>query len=128
MAPASSSEPLDPPEPPPGDPIPEALRNSPDYEVIRELNRGAMGIVYLVRNRRMDRLECLKIVNAELLKRSGSRERFEREIRSAARVNHPHIVAAFSAPTLEGMLAFAMEYVDGIDLARLVAARGPLPV
>lgn len=128
MAPASSSEHLEPSGPPAGEPIPPALLNSPDYEIVRELSRGGMGVVYLVRNRRMDRLECLKVVKAEFLKRSGARERFEREMRSAARVNHPHIVTAYSAPHLEGLLAFAMEYVDGIDLARFVAAHGPLPV
>ncbi len=128
MSAASSSESLPPSAPPAGEPIPEALRTNPDYEILRELSRGGMGIVYLVRNRRMDRLECLKVVNGDLLNRPGARERFEQEMRSAAKVNHPHIVAAYSAPALPGLLAFAMEYVDGIDLANLVAANGPLPI
>jgi len=116
------------PDSPPADPIPPALAHSPDYEVIREINRGGMGIVYLVRNRRMDRLEGLKVVNESLLKRKGALDRFEREMRSAARLNHTNIVTAYSSPPLEGLLAFAMEYVDGIDLHQLVQARGPLPV
>src|SRR5689334_7049741 len=69
--------------------IPPGLAGSPDYEVIREINRGGMGVVYLVRNRRMDRLEALKVVKAELLQRDGALERFEREMRSAAKLNHP---------------------------------------
>lgn len=119
-----------PPTKPPrlADPIPPGLAASPDYGVIREINRGGMGIVYLVRNRRMDRLEGLKVVNEALLKRAGALERFEREMRSAARLNHPNIVAAYSSPPLEGLLAFAMEYVDGVDLQQVVDACGPLPV
>jgi serine/threonine protein kinase len=111
-----------------GDPIPPALAASPDYEVIREINRGGMGIVYLVRNRRMDRLEGLKVVKEVLLQRTGASERFEREMRSAARLSHPNIVTAYSSPPLVGLLAFAMEYVDGIDLHQLVKTQGPLPV
>lgn len=116
------------PASPSADTIPPALVNSPDYEVIREINRGGMGIVYLVRNRRMDRLEGLKVVNESLLKRKGALDRFEREMRSAARLNHTNIVTAYSSPPLEGLLAFAMEYVDGVDLHQLVRTRGPLPV
>ncbi len=110
------------------DAIPAALTASPDYEVIREINRGGMGVVYLVRNRRMDRFEALKVVKAELLARDGALERFEREMRSAARLNHQNIVTAFSAPPLEGLVAFAMEFVDGTDLYNLVKRRGVLPV
>jgi|GEM_PF-6785760 len=112
----------------PTEPIPAALANNPDYEVLRELNRGGMGVVYLARNRRMDRLECLKVVNEGLLKQAGALERFEREMRSAGKVNHPNIVTAFAALSLEGLIAFAMEYVDGTDLSKLVQAHGRLPV
>ncbi len=112
----------------PAEPIPAALAKNPDYEVLRELNRGGMGVVYLARNRRMDRLECLKVVNESLLKQAGALERFEREMRSAGKVIHPNIVTAFSALSLDGLIAFAMEYVDGTDLNKLVQAHGPLPV
>jgi serine/threonine protein kinase len=110
------------------EPIPPALAASPDYEVVREISRGGMGVVYLARNRRMDRLEGLKVVKAALLERAGALERFEREMRAAARLSHPNIVTAYSSPPLDGLLAFAMEYVDGIDLQQLVKSRGPLPV
>ena len=55
-------------------------------------------------------------------------ERFLREIRSAARLNHANVVAAYSAVQSGELLAFAMEYVEGEDLARLVQTQGPLPV
>lgn len=110
------------------EPIPQALLNSSEYEVVRELGRGGMGLVYLVRDRRMDRLEGLKLVKTDRLQRPGAVERFEREMRAAARLNHQNIVKAYSSPRLDGLLALAMEYVDGVDLQKAVKTFGPLPV
>jgi serine/threonine protein kinase len=87
-----------------------------------------MGVVYLARNRQMDRLEVLKVMGRELLEQPGAKERFEREIRSAARLSHPHVVTAYSVLPLENLLVFAMEYVEGEDLAKIVKTSGPLPV
>src|SRR5262249_60455532 len=69
--------------------LPE-LRHHPQYEVVRELGRGGMGVVYLARNKLMDRPEVLKVVGKHLLNSPGAAERFQREIRSAARLSHPH--------------------------------------
>ena len=55
-------------------------------------------------------------------------DRFLREIRSAAKLHHPNIVTAYSAIRLGESLVLAMEYVEGLDLAKLVKASGPLPV
>jgi hypothetical protein len=104
------------------------LANNPQYEVLRELGRGGMGVVYLAKNKLMDRLEVLKVVNKALLDRPGAVERFLREIRSAAKLHHPNIVSAYSAVQAGELLAFAMEYVEGEDLARLVQRQGPLSV
>src|SRR5262249_33310445 len=108
--------------------LPPELSDNPQYEVLRELGRGGMGVVYLGRNTLLDRLEVLKVVNKALLDRPGAVERFLREIRSAARLNHPNVVAAYSAVQSGELLAFAMEYVEGEDLAKLVQTQGPLPV
>jgi serine/threonine protein kinase len=108
--------------------LPPELANHPQYEVVKELGRGGMGVVYLARNRQMDRLEVLKVMGRELLAHEGARQRFEREIRSAARLNHSNIVTAYSVLPLENLLVFAMEYVPGDDLAKVVKSRGPLPV
>jgi serine/threonine protein kinase len=108
--------------------LPPELINNPQYEVLRELGRGGMGVVYLARNKLMDRLEVLKVVNKALLDCPGAVERFLREIRSAARLSHANVVAAYSAVQAGELLAFAMEYVEGEDLARLVQTQGPLPV
>jgi serine/threonine protein kinase len=124
LRPRSPTEPGRPPVPG----LPPELVNHLQYEVVKELGRGGMGVVYLARNRHMDRLEVLKVMGQEVLARGGARERFEREIRSAARLNHSNIVTAYSVLPLEGLLVFAMEYVEGQDLAEVVKARGPLPV
>jgi formylglycine-generating enzyme required for sulfatase activity len=76
----------------------------------------------------MDRLEVLKVVNKALWDCPGAVERFLREIRSAARLNHLNVVGAYSAVQSGELLAFAMEYVEGDDLAKLVQTQGPLPV
>src|SRR5271166_4967163 len=108
--------------------LPPELVNHSQYEVLRELGRGGMGVVYLAKNKLMDRLEVLKVVNKALLDRPGAVERFLREIRSAAKLNHANVVAAYSAVQSGELLAFAMEYVEGEDLAKLVQTQGPLPV
>jgi serine/threonine protein kinase len=108
--------------------VPPELAAHPDYEIVRELGRGGMGVVYLARNRVMDRLEVLKLVNKGLLRRRGALERFQQEIRSAARLNHPNIVAAYTVLRPGDLLAFAMEYVKGEDLSAVVKRQGPLPV
>jgi formylglycine-generating enzyme required for sulfatase activity len=87
-----------------------------------------MGVVYLARNKLMDRLEVLKLLNKEMLTKHGTAERFLREIQSAAKLHHPNVVAAYTALQMGELLVFAMEYVEGSDLARLVRSRGPLPV
>ena len=87
-----------------------------------------MGTVYLARNRLMGRLEVLKIVSGHLMNRRGVLERFLVEIRNAAALHHPNVVAAYSASRAGESIIFAMEYVEGLDLSKLVKAKGPLPV
>lgn len=111
-----------------GDPVPAELATHPDYEVVRELGRGGMGVVYLARNRLMDRPEVLKVMGAELVDKPGAADRFLRELRSAARLAHPNVVRAYSAGRLGDTFLFAMEYVEGNDLAAVAQDRGPLPV
>ncbi|MFO0850975.1 MAG: protein kinase [Gemmataceae bacterium] len=112
---------------PPAD-LPPELAAHPQYAVERELGRGGMGVVYLARNRRMDRPEVLKVLAPEAVARPGARDRFLREIWAAARLHHPNVVTAYSVLELGRLLALAMEYVDGRDLARVVRDDGPLPV
>jgi formylglycine-generating enzyme required for sulfatase activity len=108
--------------------LPPLLAEHPQYRVVRELGRGGMGVVYLAHNVLMDRPEVLKVLGPALLSVPGARDRFLREIRAAAKLDHPHVVKAHSALPLGDSLAFAMEYVEGEDLAQLVRRQGPLPV
>src|SRR5438552_10353269 len=118
------------PQPPEVANLPPELAGNPQYEISRELGRGGMGVVYLAKNKLMDRLEVLKVVNRALLDRPGAVERFLREIRSAAKLEpHPNVVMAYSAFQVGELLVFAMQYVEGEDLAKFVKARAtPLPV
>jgi hypothetical protein len=98
------------------------------YEIVRELGRGGMGVVYLARNLLMDRLEVLKVMNKAQVGRAESIERFVQEIRSAARLNHPNVATAYSTHLLGEQLVLAMEYVEGEDLGKVVKTRGRLPI
>ena len=85
--------------PPPVDTLPPDLVDHPDYEIVRELGRGGMGVVYLAQNKLMGRPEVLKVVGRHLIERPGVADRFLREIRSAAKLHHANIVTAHSPPT-----------------------------
>jgi serine/threonine protein kinase len=108
--------------------LPSELANHPQYEVVSELGRGGMGVVYLARHRLSGRHEVLKVMNRELLARSGSKERFLREIQSAAMLDHPNVVKMYTAMEMGDLMVLVMEYVKGEDLAKLVKAKGRLPV
>jgi serine/threonine protein kinase len=114
--------------PPPASTLPPGLAEHQDYEVLGELGRGGMGVVYLAENRMMGRKEVLKVVGSNLLNRKGVLERFQREIRAAAQLHHTNIVTAYSATKAGESIVFSMQYVEGYDLAKLVEKNGPLPV
>ncbi len=76
----------------------------------------------------MGRDEVLKLISRDIIDSPGVLDRFLREIRAVARLRHPNIVAAYFAFRAGGSLVFAMEYVEGLDLARMVKAKGPMPV
>jgi serine/threonine protein kinase len=114
--------------PPPADTLPPGLADHPDYEIKRELGRGGMGVVYLAHNTLMGRDEVLKVMGRQIMERPGVLDRFIREIRAVAKLRHPNIVAAYHATRLGESIVFAMEYVDGLDLSKMVKSKGALPV
>ena len=114
--------------PPAADSLPEGLAEHPDYQIKRELGRGGMGVVYLAHNTLMGRDEVLKVMSQEVVVRPGVLDRFLREIRAVGRLRHPNIVSAYSAIRIGESIVFSMEYVDGLDLSRMVKVKGPLPV
>ena len=102
-----------------------ALRNQ--YVLERELGRGGMGVVFLARDLKLDRLVAIKALPLHLADDERVRERFLREARTAARLSHPNIVPVHRADEIDGRVFFVMGFVDGDSLAQRVAQRGPLP-
>ena len=97
------------------------------YLLLERLGGGGMGEVYKARHRIMNRLVALKLVRRDRLA-GNAPARFLREMRAAARLDHPHIVHAYDADEVHGRPLLVMEYVEGGSLAGLVERGGPLPV
>jgi Flp pilus assembly secretin CpaC/serine/threonine protein kinase len=108
--------------------LPSELVEHPRYRLIRLLGRGGMGAVYLADHRRMGRPVALKVINAELLNQHGSLSRFQQEVRTAAKLDHPNIVAAYDADQAGEVHFLVMEYVEGQNLADAVKENGPLTI
>lgn len=102
----------------------------PQYEVLRLLGRGGMGAVYQGRQITLDRLVAIKILPPELGQDDVQFvERFKNEARAMARLNHPGIVTVHEfGEAADGLLYIVMEYVEGDDIARLIAGRKIIPV
>jgi WD40 repeat protein/tRNA A-37 threonylcarbamoyl transferase component Bud32 len=107
---------------------PVELRDHPRYLLLELLGVGGMGVVYKARHRLMDRLVALKVVRSELVARPEMVSRFKREVKAAARLSHPNIVAALDAETCGPLHFLVMEYVEGVNLADILAREGRLPV
>ncbi len=108
--------------------VPAALLDHPRYEVEKRLGKGGMGVVYKATHRMMDRTVALKVINSTLVRRPDALERFRREVKAAARLQHRNIVTAHDAEHTDDLHFLVMEYVEGADLARVVAQHGRLPV
>lgn len=86
------------------------------FELLGELGRGGMGIVYLARDTKLGRKVALKTLSPERASRENSLRRFEREARTFAQIRHPHIATLYKFED-EGPLQYlALEYIDGFDL------------
>jgi tetratricopeptide (TPR) repeat protein/tRNA A-37 threonylcarbamoyl transferase component Bud32 len=108
---------------------PEAFNPSerPRYEVIEEIARGGMGVVYKARDTVLNRIVAYKILSESLKNNAQAVEYFIREARAAARLNHVSIVTVFDAGHQQGEYYMAMEYVNGRTLKDYVARQGPFP-
>ncbi|MEO7965576.1 MAG: serine/threonine-protein kinase, partial [Gemmatimonadaceae bacterium] len=96
------------------------------YEIVREVGRGGMGVVYLARDLKLDRAVAIKTLPAHLAADPALRDRFLREARTAASLTHPNIVPVHRADELADIVFFVMGYVDGESLAHRVRESGPL--
>ena len=99
----------------------------PHYHIERELGRGGMATVYLARDLRHDRQVALKVLRPDLAATLGP-ERFQREIRMAARLQHPNILTVLDSGGSEGMLWFTMPFVEGASLRSHLDRERQLPV
>ena len=97
------------------------------YSLERELGRGGMGVVYLAREVRLDRLVAIKVLPPARATDKQLRERFLREARTAAKLSHPNIVPIHAVDEVQDFVFFAMAFVDGETLTARVQRRGPLP-
>jgi serine/threonine protein kinase/WD40 repeat protein len=108
--------------------IPKALTEHPRYEIVHLVGKGGMGDVYQARHRMMERTVAIKIINRELMRKPEAVDRFHREVKTAASLSHPNIVTAHDAEQAGDVHFLVMEFVDGVDLARMVREHGPLPI
>jgi serine/threonine protein kinase len=97
------------------------------YTIEEQIGRGGMAVVYRASDKRLNRPVALKILAPELASDSGYRQRFLREMRAAAAVDHPNIVPVFDAGEADGALFIAMRYVDGQDVRTLLGTAHRLP-
>jgi serine/threonine protein kinase/tetratricopeptide (TPR) repeat protein len=102
-------------------------RSLSHYRVLGRLGKGGMGEVFLAEDRKLGRRTALKILPPELAAETRHLERFQREARSVASLNHPNIVTLYSIEETEGLHFLVMELIEGETLAEILA-RGWLPL
>ena len=107
----------------------ERLRTalSESYAIDRELGKGGMATVYLAQDSKHDRVVALKVLHPDLAASLGP-ERFLREIKLAARLNHPHILPLYDSGETQGFLYYVMPYVEGESLRERLERERQIPI
>jgi serine/threonine protein kinase len=98
------------------------------YEIVRELGRGAMGVVFKARDPLIGRSVALKTITAGVANNPDLLERFHREAKSAGLLQHPNIVTVYELAESDGSPFIAMEYLEGESLEQVISSRLPLPL
>jgi CheY-like chemotaxis protein len=96
------------------------------YRIEERIGRGGMGVVYRAEHLNLQRRAAVKIIAPDLAESEGFRERFTREARIAAALQHPNIVTVYDAGEVDGLLYLAMQFIQGEDLAAILRKDGRL--
>ncbi|PYJ02902.1 MAG: hypothetical protein DME25_14570 [Verrucomicrobia bacterium] len=125
---SATAQPGQPPgrEPPAPLPPEEIAKFFPQLQVLELLGQGGMGTVYKARQPQLDRFVALKILSPELSRDPAFAERFAREAKALARLNHPNIVGVYDFGQAGEFYYFIMEYVDGMNLWHMEQVKKPL--
>ena len=107
------------------DELPQSLRSFGNYELLRVIARGGMGVVYLARQVALNRTVAIKMIRSGWLASDADIHRFRREAEAAAGLKHPGIVAVHDVGEVQGLQYFSMDYIAGTSLTQLLKA-GPL--
>lgn len=99
-----------------------------DFTIERELGRGGMAAVFLARETHLERPVAIKVLPPELTYGRGMIERFKREAKVAATLDHPHIIPIHRVSTGGKIFWYAMKYLDGESLAEIIQRDAPLPL
>ncbi len=97
-----------------------------EFRILKQIGRGGMGVVYLARDERLERRVALKVIAPDLAADSEFRDRFIAEARSAAAIDHNHVVPVYAAGLAQGDLYIAMRYIEGTDMRAALVNEGPL--
>jgi len=96
------------------------------YDVICELGRGGMAIVFLAKDKRLDRMVALKLLPEEFQHDENFRERFIREAKIAAKLSHPNIIPIHDVKEEKNFTYYSMSYIEGVSLAQIIRKGGAL--
>ena len=94
------------------------------YRIEERIGRGGMGVVYRAEHINLQRRAAIKIIAPDLAESAGFRERFTREARIAAALQHPNIVTVYDAGEVDGTLYLAMQYIEGFDFVAMLIREG----
>lgn len=101
-------------------PVEMLAEKFPQYELLHLVGAGGMGAVYCARQTSLNRLVALKVIKPDASKRAEFADRFVREARAMAQLNHQNIITVHDFGEIDGIYYFVMEYVDGINLRQML--------